>query len=268
MTAKTKIEKEPAEGTRSGGRKPGELRPVKITIDVLDFADGSAMVETGKTRVISAATIEERVPPFLKGTGSGWVTAEYAMLPRSTDVRTPRERGTRISGRTQEIQRLVGRSLRAVTDLSSLGERTIIIDCDVLQADGGTRVAAVTAGCVALGLALKKMLDVRIIDHFPLKHLVAAVSVGIVGGRPLLDLDYAEDSTADLDMNVVETDHGELVEIQAGAEKKPFTREELLALLCFADKGISRLIRAQKQALKKKSILFMAYGHRDKPKGQ
>ncbi len=268
MKAKTKIEKAPFEGARAGGRKPGELRPVRITLDALDFADGSAMIEMGKTRVIAAATIEERVPPFLKGTGTGWVTAEYAMLPRSTDVRTPRERGTRISGRTQEIQRLVGRALRAVTDLSSLGERTIIIDCDVLQADGGTRVAAVTAGCVALGLALKKMLDLRLIDHFPLKHLVAAVSVGIVGGRPLLDLDYAEDSTADLDMNVVETDVGELVEIQAGAEKNPFTRKDLLDLLRFADKGIARLIQAQKQALKKKSILFMAYGYRDKAKGK
>jgi ribonuclease PH len=268
MTAKTQKEKPGAERGRAEDRKPGELRPVKITLDTLDFADGSATIEMGRTRVIAAATIEERVPPFLKGTGTGWVTAEYAMLPRATEERTPRERGFRVSGRTQEIQRLVGRALRAVTDLSALGERTIIIDCDVVQADGGTRVAAVTAGCVALGLALKKMLDIRMIDHFPLKHLVAAVSVGIVGSRTLLDLDYGEDSTADLDMNVVETDHGEFVEIQAGAEKNPFSRSALLDLLDLADKGIAHLIQAQKQALKKKSILFMAYGHKDKAAGE
>jgi len=251
---------------RSGKRAPGQLRPVKITIDTLDFADGSALVEMGRTRVLAAATIDERVPPFLKGTGRGWVTAEYAMLPRATAERTPRERGAgKISGRTQEIQRLVGRALRAVTDLKALGERQIIIDCDVLQADGGTRSASVTAGCVALGLALKKMIDRGLLDHMPLRHLVAGVSVGIVNGRPLLDLDYAEDSQAELDMNVIETDRGELVEVQAGAEKNPFSRQELLALLKMADRGLVRLIKAQKDVLKKKSILFMAYGYKDKP---
>jgi ribonuclease PH len=251
---------------RSGKRAPGQLRPVKITIDTLDFADGSALVEMGRTRVLAAATIEERVPPFLKGTGRGWVTAEYAMLPRATTERTPRERGTgKISGRTQEIQRLVGRALRAVTDLKGLGERQIIIDCDVLQADGGTRSASVTAGCVALGLALKKMIDKGLLDHMPLRHLVAGISVGIVNGRPLLDLDYAEDSQAELDMNVIQTDRGELVEVQAGAEKNPFSRQELIALLKMADRGMARLIKVQKDVLKKKSILFMAYGYKDRP---
>jgi ribonuclease PH len=251
---------------RSGKRAPGQLRPVKITIDTLDFADGSALVEMGRTRVLAAATIDERVPPFLKGTGRGWVTAEYAMLPRATTERTPRERGTgKISGRTQEIQRLVGRALRAVTDLKALGERQIIIDCDVLQADGGTRSASVTAGCVALGLALKKMIDNGLLDHMPLRHLVAGISVGIVNGRPLLDLDYAEDSQAELDMNVIQTDRGELVEVQAGAEKNPFSRQELIALLKMADRGMARLIKVQKDVLKKKSILFMAYGYKDRP---
>ncbi len=250
---------------RSGKRAPNQLRPHKISIDPLDFADGSALIEVGLTRVLAAATIEERVPPFLRGTGRGWVTAEYAMLPRATAERTPRERiAGRISGRTQEIQRLVGRALRAVTDLSALGERQIIIDCDVLQADGGTRAASVTAGCVALGLALKKMMDRGLIGQMPLRHLVAGVSVGIVKGRTLLDLDYSEDSQADLDMNVIETDRGELVEIQAGAEKCPFSRQDLLGLLKMADKGIGKIVQLQKKALKEKSFLFMAYGYKDK----
>ena len=251
---------------RSGKRAPTQLRPLTIAIDTLDFADGSALIEAGRTRVLAAATIDERVPPFLKGTGRGWITAEYAMLPRATTERTPRERTAgRVSGRTQEIQRLVGRALRAVTDLRALGERQIIIDCDVIQADGGTRAASVTAGCVALGLALKKMIDQGLIDHMPLRHLVAGVSVGIVRGKPLLDLDYAEDSQAELDMNVIETDRGELVEVQAGAEKNPFSRKDLLGLLRLADRGIARIIKVQKETLKKKSILFMAYGYKDKP---
>jgi len=263
MKAKIKPEIPPSsELQRAGRRAPTQLRPVRITVDYLDFADGSAFIEMGRTRVLATATIDDRVPPFLKGTGSGWVTAEYAMLPRATEERTPRERpGGKISGRTQEIQRLIGRSLRAVTDLRSLGEKQIIIDCDVLQADGGTRAASITAGCVALGLALKKMLDRGFIDHMPLRHLVAGVSVGIVGGRALLDLDYEEDSRAQLDMNVVETDRGELVEVQAGAEKNPFSRKELLDLLKLADRGVGKLVQVQKEALKKKSILFMAYGH-------
>jgi len=264
MKARTKTDPPAMDQPRSYKRGPNQLRPLKISLDYVDFADGSALIEAGRTRVLAAATIEDRVPPFLKGTGRGWVTAEYAMLPRSTETRTPRERTAgRVSGRTQEIQRLVGRALRAVTDLSAIGERQIIIDCDVIQADGGTRAASVTAACVALGMALKKMLDRGLIDHMPLRHLVAGVSVGIVGRRHLLDLDYAEDSRAELDMNVIETDRGELVEVQAGAEKDPFSRQDLLGLLKLADRGIGRIIQVQKEALKKKSILFMAYGHKE-----
>lgn len=245
---------------RAHKRPANALRPVKIKPDYLGFADGSALIEIGKTKVIAAATIDERIPPFLKNTKTGWVTAEYSMLPRSTEKRTIRERmQTRISGRTQEIQRLIGRSLRAVTELGILGERTIILDCDVIQADGGTRTASITASCVALALALKKMVDEKIIDEMPLKHLVSAVSVGIVEGKILLDLDYEEDANAEIDMNVVETEKGQLVEIQATAEKKPFSRKELSALMSLADKGIKELIQMQKDVLKKKSLLFMAY---------
>jgi ribonuclease PH len=262
---KPRMEPLPPETERAGKRTPTQLRPVKISVDYVDFADGSALIEMGRTRVLATATIDEKVPPFLKGTGTGWVTAEYAMLPRSTEQRTPRERTAgRISGRTMEIQRLIGRALRAVTDLKALGERQIIVDCDVIQADGGTRTASITAGCVALGLALKKMLDEGYFDHMPLLHLVAAVSVGIVRGKMLLDLDYAEDSRADLDMNIVQTDRGELVEVQAGAERNPFSRKELLDLLRLGERGIARLIQIQKDALKKKSILFMAYGYKEK----
>lgn len=246
---------------RAHKRPANALRPVKIKPDYLGFADGSALIEIGKTRVLAAATIDERVPPFLKKSGTGWVTAEYSMLPRSTEKRTIRERmQTRISGRTQEIQRLIGRSLRAVTELGILGERTIILDCDVIQADGGTRTASITASCVALALALKKMMDEKIIDEMPLKHLVSGVSVGIVEGEMLLDLDYEEDAKAEIDMNVAETEKGQLVEIQATAEKKSFSRKELSALMSLADKGIKELIQMQKDVLKKKSLLFMAYG--------
>jgi ribonuclease PH len=207
-----------------------------------------------------AATIEERVPPFLKGKRKGWVTAEYAMLPRSTEVRSQRERTPgRISGRTQEIQRLIGRSLRAVTDLYALGERQIIIDCDVLQADGGTRSAAINGGCVALALALKKLMDKGALDAMPLKNLAGAISVGIVEGEVLLDLDYKEDSNAETDMNVVATDTGQLVEIQASAEQRPFRKDEFQALMQMAETGIQELIRLQKAVLKEKSMLFMAY---------
>jgi len=242
-------------------RGDNELRPVKIQLDYLDYADGSAFMEIGKTRVVAAATIDDKVPPFLKGMGTGWVTAEYSMLPCSTEKRNVRERTQgRISGRSQEIQRLIGRALRAVTDLEALGERTVIVDCDVIQADASTRVASITAGCVALALALKKLLDEKVIDQMPLQHLVCGVSVGIVDGQQLLDLDYSEDSRAALDMNVVETDRGQLVEVQASAEKAPFSRQELGSLLRLADKGIKELIQMQKAVLKKKSLLFMAYG--------
>lgn len=246
---------------RFNNRAENELRPVRIKTDYLDFPEGSAYIEIGKTRVVATASIDDKIPPFLKGSGQGWVTAEYSMLPRSTEKRTPRERNQgRLSGRSQEIQRLIGRVLRSVTELSVLGERTIIIDCDVLQADGGTRTASVTAGCVALALALKKMMDDKLIDQMPLRHLVAGVSIGILGERTLLDMDYSEDSRADLDMNVVETDRGQLIEIQAGAERSPFTRKELGNLLKLADEGIAALVQVQREVLKKKSILFMAYG--------
>jgi ribonuclease PH len=234
---------------------------VSIKPDYLDFADGSALISIGKTKVVASVTIEEKVPSFLKGSGKGWITAEYAMLPCSTEKRSPRERGLgRMSGRTQEIQRLIGRSLRTATDLGILGERTIIIDCDIIQADGGTRTASITVGCVALALALKKMMDEGVIDQMPLQNLVSAVSVGIVDGNLLLDLDYREDSSADVDMNVVKTDTRKIVEIQATAEKSPFTKKDFDALLDLADKGIKELFSAQKEILKQRSLLFMAYG--------
>ncbi len=245
---------------RFNKRPIDELRPVEIKPDFLDFADGSAYIEVGKTRVVAAASVEAKVPIFLKNSGSGWITAEYAMLPRSTEKRNVRERNQgRPSGRSQEIQRLIGRVFRSVTDLSVLAERTITVDCDVLQADGGTRAASITAGCVALALALKKMLDQKDIDRMPLTHLVAATSVGMVRGEALLDLDYSEDSQAEIDMNVVETDQGQLVEVQASAEKTPFSRNELEKLIRLADKGIKDLLDIQKDVLKKKHILFMAY---------
>lgn len=242
------------------------MRPLQIVLDYLDFAEGSALIEIGKTKVIASATVEDKVPHFLKGSGTGWITAEYAMLPCSTEKRTSRERYMgRLSGRTQEIQRLIGRSLRTATDLAVLGERTIIIDCDVLQADGGTRSASITAGCLALACVLNKMLEDHIIDQMPLRNLVGATSVGIVGRHLLLDLDYAEDSSADIDMNVVQTDSGQIIEIQATAEKRPFSKREFNKLLDLAGKGIEDLIRTQKEVLKKRSLLFMAYN--SEPKG-
>lgn len=245
---------------RTNDRDFDVIRPITIIPDYMEFADGSALIEMGKTKVLATATIDEKIPPFLRGSGQGWITAEYSMLPRSTEKRTNRERTPgRISGRTQEIQRLIGRSLRAAADLRILEERTVIIDCDVIQADGGTRSASITAGCVALALSLKKMMDNGVIDQMPLKHLVSAVSVGIVEGEMLLDLDYIEDSNAETDMNVVETDSGQIVEIQATAEKTPFTKKELNALFDLADKGIQTLITAQREILKQKSPLFMAY---------
>lgn len=245
---------------RSENRALNETRPIAIIPDYMEYADGSALIEMGKTKVIAAATIDEKVPPFLKGGGKGWITAEYAMLPRSTEKRTVRERSPgRISGRTQEIQRLIGRSLRAIVDLTILEERTVIIDCDVIQADGGTRSASITAGCVALALSLKKMLDEGVIGQMPLKHLVSAVSVGIVEGHKLLDLDYNEDANAETDMNVVATDSGQIVEIQASAEKTPFSKKEFNTLMELAESGIRTLIDAQREVLKAKSPLFMAY---------
>lgn len=242
---------------RADNRAFDELRPIKIKTDYLDFADGSAFIEVGKTKVIAAASIEDKAPPFLKNSGTGWVTAEYSMLPRSTEKRNIRERTlVRLSGRSQEIQRIIGRSLRAVTELSLLGERTIILDCDVVQADGGTRAASITAACVALALALKRMMDKKIIDKMPLQHLVTGVSVGIVEGEALLDLDYDEDSKAEIDMNVVQAEKGQLVEIQATAEKKSFSKKELSTLLSLAEKGIEEIIQIQRKVLKKKGVFF------------
>lgn len=235
---------------RPNDRKFDEMRPVQMTAGFIKYPQGSVLIEAGDTRVLCSAMVEEKVPPFLKGTGSGWVTAEYSLLPSSTETRTAREaaRG-KISGRTSEIQRLIGRSLRAVVDLQLLGERTIWIDCDVLQADGGTRTASITGSFVALYLALKKLQTEGLIEAFPIKDYVAAVSVGIVDGQPVLDLEYAEDSIADVDMNVVMTGQGAFVEIQGTAEGQTFDRQELDTLLALAEKGIRQLIEQQQQVV-------------------
>ncbi|WP_258360200.1 ribonuclease PH [Moorella sulfitireducens (nom. illeg.)] len=236
--------------TRVKGRSPRELRPVTIERHYLKYAEGSVLVTIGDTRVICSATVEEKVPPFLRNSGKGWITAEYALLPRSTQERTVREatRG-RPSGRTQEIQRLIGRSLRSVVDTAVLGERTIWLDCDVIQADGGTRTAAVTGSFVALVDALAGLVTAGIIPRLPLRDFLAAVSVGLVKGELLLDLDFEEDSHAGVDMNVVMTGSGQLVEVQGTAEKHPFSREEMAAMLGLAWEGIERLIAIQKQVL-------------------
>jgi ribonuclease PH len=227
-----------------------QMRPVRIIPGFLKHPDGSVLIETGDTRVLCSAMVEERVPPFLKGSNTGWVTAEYSLLPASTETRSPREaaRG-KISGRTSEIQRLIGRSLRGIVDLDKLGERTIWIDCDVIQADGGTRTASVTGSFVALYLALKKLKDNGTIESIPIKDYVAAISVGIVEGIPVLDLEYVEDSAADVDMNVIMTGRGDFVEIQGTGEKSVFSRQDLDALLGLAQKGIQELIALQKNIL-------------------
>jgi ribonuclease PH len=236
--------------TRPSGRAPDALRPLRITRHYTRHAEGSVLIEFGHTKVICTASVEEKVPPFLKGKGQGWVTAEYGMLPRSTHTRTEREaaRGKQ-SGRTQEIQRLIGRSLRAVTDLVGLGERQVTLDCDVIQADGGTRCASISGACVALYDALAGLVAKGLLATHPIKDFVAAVSVGIVGGVPVLDLDYAEDSNCDTDMNVVMTGTGGMIELQGTAEGAPFTRAELDTLLALAGKGIREIIAAQKAAL-------------------
>lgn len=236
--------------SRPSGRRPDELRHVSITRRYTKHAEGSVLIAFGDTRVLCTASVEDGVPAFLRGQGQGWLTAEYGMLPRSTHTRTPREaaRGKQ-TGRTQEIQRLIGRSLRAVTDLKLLGERTIHIDCDVLQADGGTRTAAITGACVAVHDAFSHLVARGVLTRNPLTDLVAAVSVGIFGGEPVLDLDYAEDSACGTDMNVVMTGAGGFVEVQGTAESAPFSRAELDALLELAERGIRQLIAAQRQAL-------------------
>ncbi len=236
---------------RQNGRAANELRAIQIHRNYTRHAEGSVLIEFGETRVICTASVEERVPAFLKGKGQGWLTAEYGMLPRSTGSRMDREaaRGKQ-SGRTQEIQRLIGRSLRAVTKLPLLGERTVHIDCDVIQADGGTRTASITGAYVALHDAANFLMRNKVISQWPIVDLVAAVSVGIVGGEALLDLDYAEDSACDTDMNVVMNGRGEFVELQGTAEGTPFSRVELDAMIDLASAGIARLTEIQKSALK------------------
>ncbi|MFY9753233.1 MAG: ribonuclease PH [Candidatus Acidiferrales bacterium] len=235
---------------RADGRAPDDLRPVKITPDFITSAEGSVLIETGQTRVIVTATVEDGVPSFLKGTGKGWVTGEYGMLPRSTEDRTPREaaRGKQ-SGRTLEIQRMIGRTLRAVTDLKALGDRTVWLDCDVIQADGGTRTASVTGAFVALTLALQRMVAAGMLRTLPLRDSLAATSVGIVDDALLLDLAYEEDSRAQVDMNVVMTGSGQFVEVQASAEGRPYTQDELSRLLELAASGIRELKEIQQELL-------------------
>ncbi len=233
---------------RSDGRRPEGLRPVNIIRNYLKHAEGSVLIEMGETKVICTASLEERVPPFLRNTGKGWVTAEYSMLPRSTTTRTPRE-SNRGSGRTFEIQRLIGRSLRSVTDLTGFGERTIWIDCDVIQADGGTRTASITGAYVALMDAFRAMMEKGMIQKIPIHDSVAAVSVGKVDGRMLLDLNYEEDSRAEVDMNVVMTGSGKFIEVQGTAENTVFSKKEMDALIGLAEKGIKKLTQIQKKVL-------------------
>ena len=237
---------------RADGRAYDQLRPVKITPGYQSFAEGSALIELGKTRVLCSVSLEEKVPPFFRGNGTGWVTAEYGMLPRATVTRSAREAALgRVGGRSQEIQRLIGRSLRAVADLASLGERTLIIDCDVLQADGGTRTAAITGAYVALYQAFKSLANMGIIGSIPLLSAVAATSVGIVHNHQALDLCYDEDCNASVDFNVVMTGRKEFVELQATAEGKPFSREKIDSLIALAEKGIEQLFEVQQAALEK-----------------
>jgi ribonuclease PH len=233
---------------RPHDRAPHELRPTTITPNFLMHAEGSVLIEVGLTRVICTASVEERVPPFLRGTGKGWVTAEYGMLPRATTTRTTREASQgKVGGRTMEIQRLIGRSMRTVVRLPELGERTVWIDCDVIQADGGTRTASITGAFVALVLALDRVKRQDLIKTIPVKDYVAATSVGIVGGMPLLDLAYEEDSKADVDMNIVKTSDGRFIEIQGTAEAEPFGTDALTGLLALADKGITGLVAKQRE---------------------
>ena len=233
--------------TRTDGREPVQLRETRITPSYTMHAEGSVLIEAGRTRVICTASIEERVPPFLRNTGKGWVTSEYGMLPRATSTRTQRESSAgKVGGRTQEIQRLIGRSLRSVMRLPELGERTVWIDCDVIQADGGTRTASITGGFVALVLALQQMRQKGMIRTIPVADYVAAVSVGVVAGTPMLDLAYEEDSRADVDMNVVKTGDGRFIEVQGTAEGPPFERDALDSLLGLADAGIQQLVALQR----------------------
>lgn len=234
--------------TRNDGRAVDQIRNTKITPNISPYAEGSALIEVGGTKVICTASVEDKVPMFLRNKGLGWVTAEYAMLPRATNTRTQRET-QRPSGRTQEIQRLIGRSLRAIVDTKLLGERQIYIDCDVIQADGGTRCASITGAYVALALACRKLMKNNIIKTSPIMSEVAAVSVGILDGTPILDLAYTEDSTAEVDMNVVCTGTGKFIELQGTAEREPFSREQMDEMLILADAGINKLFQIQRNAL-------------------
>src|SRR5215216_6592608 len=240
---------------RTDGRAPDELRPVRITPGFLPYAEGSVLIEMGNTRVVCSASLEDRVPPFLRNSGHGWLTAEYAMLPRATQTRTAREIGRGgASGRTHEIQRLIGRSLRAVADMKALVERTITIDCDVLQADGGTRTAAITGAYVALALASQQLLKAGKMQRSVVTEQVAAISVGIVGNTPLLDLKYDEDSRAEVDMNVVCTGDGRFIELQGTAEREPFTRAQMDELVALGTRGIEALISVQNQVISQGSL--------------
>ncbi|MDO5780696.1 MAG: ribonuclease PH [Clostridium sp.] len=240
---------------RSDGRKNDQIRHAKITRNYIKHAEGSVLIEVGDTKVICTASIEEKVPPFLKGTGEGWITAEYNMLPRSTATRKPRDIARlKVDGRTMEIQRLIGRSLRSVVDLKALGEKTIWIDCDVIQADGGTRTTSICGAFVALVDAMNKLHRHKPFKVYPIRKFLCATSVGIVGDEKLLDLCYEEDSTARVDMNVIGTDEGEFVEIQGTGEEAPFNRKELNELLDLAEKGIKQMIQLQKECLKMDSL--------------
>jgi len=241
---------------RPSGRRPDELRPVSFEIGINRWAEGSCLVRFGNTHVLCTATVEETVPPFLRGSGTGWVTGEYAMLPRATQSRTRREveRG-RPSGRTLEIQRLIGRSLRAAVELDALGERTVVVDCDVLQADGGTRTASITGGFVALYQALAKLVKLGELPRLPVREEVAAVSCGLFRGEPVLDLDYEEDSLAEADANFVLSASGRIVEVQATAEGAPLPREAFTAMLDLAEKGVRELIEAQRAALREAGLV-------------
>ncbi len=235
---------------RADGRAYDELRPIRIIPGFQEFAEGSALIELGQTRVLCSVSVEDRVPSFLRGEGGGWITAEYSMLPRATVTRTPRDSTLgRVSGRSQEIQRFIGRSMRAVADLTALGERTLIVDCDVLQADGGTRTAAITGAYVALHQAMETLANMGVIPSIPLKSAVAATSVGVMHAYRLLDLCYDEDFNAEVDFNVVMTSQGEFVEVQGTAEIKPFTKETIDFLLSLAEKGIKELFQVQQAAL-------------------
>jgi ribonuclease PH len=235
---------------RPDQRASDELRPTTIELHAIPYAEGSALITMGETRVLCAATVEERVPPFRKGTGRGWVTAEYAMLPRSTQTRTERDgRKGRVDGRVQEIQRLIGRSLRAAVDFEVLGERSILIDCDVIVADGGTRTASITGGYVALALAISRLREAKVVRGDPLRWPVAAVSAGIVAGEPRLDLCYLEDAAAETDMNCVGSSDGRFIELQGSAEQEPFSREELDSLLGLAGAGMQQLFALQAEVL-------------------